>query len=48
MEINSNAPIVSRHEIAIIAPPESVWRVFTDIDSWPEWTEGDRRDVTSL
>jgi uncharacterized protein YndB with AHSA1/START domain len=37
MEINSNAPIVSRHEIAINAPLESVWRVFTDIDSWPEW-----------
>jgi uncharacterized protein YndB with AHSA1/START domain len=37
MEINSNAPIVSRHEIAINAPLESVWRVFADIDSWPEW-----------
>jgi uncharacterized protein YndB with AHSA1/START domain len=37
MEINSNAPIVSRHEVAINAPLESVWRVFTEIDSWPEW-----------
>ena len=37
MEINSNAPIVSRHEVAINAPLESVWCVFTGIDSWPEW-----------
>jgi uncharacterized protein YndB with AHSA1/START domain len=36
-EINSNAPVVSRHEIAINAPLESVWRVFTEIDRWPEW-----------
>jgi uncharacterized protein YndB with AHSA1/START domain len=37
MEINSNAPIISRHEVAISAPLESVWRVFTEIDRWPEW-----------
>jgi uncharacterized protein YndB with AHSA1/START domain len=37
MEINSNAPIVSRHEVAINAPLESVWRLFTKIDGWPEW-----------
>ena len=37
MEINSNAPVVPRHEIAINAPLESVWLLHTEIDSWPQW-----------
>lgn len=37
MEINSNAPIVSHQDVAINAPLESVWRVFTEVSSWPEW-----------
>jgi hypothetical protein len=37
MEINSNAPVISRHEITISAPLESVWMVHTKIDSWPRW-----------
>ena len=37
MEINSNAPVISSHEITISAPLESVWRVHTEIDSWPQW-----------
>jgi uncharacterized protein YndB with AHSA1/START domain len=37
MEINSNAPVTARHEITIDAPLESVWRVHTEIDSWPQW-----------
>jgi hypothetical protein len=37
MEINSNAPVISRHEITISAPLESVWLVHTEIDSWPQW-----------
>jgi uncharacterized protein YndB with AHSA1/START domain len=37
MEINSNAPIISRHEITISAPLETVWRVLTQIDSWSDW-----------
>jgi hypothetical protein len=37
MEINSNAPVISRHEITISAPLESVWMVHTEIDSWPRW-----------
>jgi uncharacterized protein YndB with AHSA1/START domain len=28
---------IPRHEVAINATLESVWRVFTEIDSWPEW-----------
>jgi uncharacterized protein YndB with AHSA1/START domain len=37
MEINSNAPIISCHEITISAPPETVCRVLTQIVSWPDW-----------
>jgi hypothetical protein len=37
METNSNAPIISRHEITISAPLETVWRVLTQIDSWSDW-----------
>jgi hypothetical protein len=35
VEINSNAPIRSCHEITINAPLETVWRIFTQIDSGP-------------
>ncbi len=37
MEINSNAPVISRHGITVSAPLESVWRVHTEIDLWPQW-----------
>lgn len=37
MEINLDAPVISRHEIAIKAPLESVWLVHTQVDSWPQW-----------
>jgi hypothetical protein len=37
MEINSNAPIRSCHEITINAPLETVWRVHTQINGWPGW-----------
>jgi ligand-binding SRPBCC domain-containing protein len=36
MEINSNAPVISRHEITINAPLESVWLLHTEIDAWPQ------------
>lgn len=37
MEINWNAPIRSCHEITINAPLETVWRVHTQINRWPDW-----------
>jgi hypothetical protein len=36
MEVNSNAPLISRHEITISARLESVWLLHTEIDSWPQ------------
>jgi hypothetical protein len=36
-EIDTGAPIVSRTEIEIAAPPEVVWDVLTAFDRWPSW-----------
>ena len=35
--IDTDAPVVSRAEIAIAAPPEQVWTVLTAFDRWPTW-----------
>lgn len=37
MEINTGAPAVARGEIDVAASPEIVWRVLTDVASWPRW-----------
>jgi uncharacterized protein YndB with AHSA1/START domain len=42
--INESAPVVSRREIEIAAPPDAVWDVLTDFEHWPSWL----RDVKSL
>jgi hypothetical protein len=31
------APVSSRREIQVSAPPEVVWEVLTDFGRWPEW-----------
>jgi hypothetical protein len=31
------APVSSKHEIHVSAPPEVVWDVLTDFGRWPEW-----------
>jgi len=31
------APVRSRREIDVAAPPEVVWEVLTDFDRWQEW-----------
>lgn len=37
MKINPNAPLVDRKSIVIHAPRAVVWRLLTDINSWPTW-----------
>jgi hypothetical protein len=40
MEINQQAPLVSRKEIFIQAQPQTVWKIHTDINSWSQWQPG--------
>jgi len=35
--IDPRAPVVSRTEIEIAAPPEAVWDVLTAFNRWPTW-----------
>ena len=44
MDIDHSAPAVAEGEIAIAAPPETVWAVMSDLPGWPTWN----RDVTSM
>jgi uncharacterized protein YndB with AHSA1/START domain len=43
MDIDRTAPVIAKHEIAIDAPLETIWRIHTDIDDWPSW----QPDITS-
>ena len=44
MDIDRNAPALAEGEIAIAAPPETVWGVMSDLSGWPSWN----RDVRSM
>jgi hypothetical protein len=35
--INEQAPIICRKKIEIMAKPERIWKILTDIDHWPKW-----------
>ena len=37
MDIDENAPVITRDEILIDAPLGTVWGLHTDISSWSEW-----------
>ena len=37
MDINSEAPVITRAEIAISAPIETIWEIQTDVAGWPSW-----------
>ncbi len=37
MEIDANAPVITRDETLIDAPAEVIWNIQTDIAAWPRW-----------
>jgi len=37
MDINTAAPVITRDEILIHAPIETVWDIQTDVAAWPSW-----------
>jgi uncharacterized membrane protein len=43
MEINSDAPVITRDEIFIDAPIEKIWEIQTDVANWPSWQPDARR-----
>lgn len=42
MDVDHNAPAVARAERVVAAPPDAVWRLISDIESWPAWNPGVR------
>jgi uncharacterized protein YndB with AHSA1/START domain len=37
MDINTAAPVITRDEIVIDAPIDTIWDIQTDVASWPSW-----------
>jgi Polyketide cyclase / dehydrase and lipid transport len=37
MEINPDAPVITRDEIVIAAPIEVIWDIQIDVANWPSW-----------
>jgi uncharacterized protein YndB with AHSA1/START domain len=37
MDVNTAAPVLTRDEILIHAPIQTVWDVQTDVAAWPSW-----------
>ena len=37
MDINTAAPVITRDEILIHALIETIWKIQTDVASWPSW-----------
>jgi uncharacterized membrane protein len=42
--IDTNAPVVVRHEIVIDAPVDVVWDLHLDVAGWPNW----QHDITDV
>ena len=36
-DVDRSAPVLAHHEIDINAALERVWRLHSDVDSWPSW-----------
>jgi uncharacterized protein YndB with AHSA1/START domain len=37
MDINTTAPVITRDEILIHAPIQTIWEIQTDVAHWPSW-----------
>ena len=37
MDINTEAPVITRDEMVIDAPIETIWQIQTDVANWPSW-----------
>jgi uncharacterized protein YndB with AHSA1/START domain len=37
MDINKDAPVITRDEILIEAPIETIWEIQTNVADWPSW-----------
>jgi uncharacterized protein YndB with AHSA1/START domain len=37
MDINPDAPVVTRDEVLIAAPIQTIWDLQTDVAGWPSW-----------
>jgi len=37
MDINTAAPVITRDEILIAAPVQTIWDIQTDVAAWPSW-----------
>lgn len=35
--IHTDAPVITKLQIVIEAPVETVWKVFSDVDNWSQW-----------
>lgn len=47
VNIDQNAPAITRDEILMAAPLSTVWNVQTDISAWPRWnTDVSRAEMT--
>lgn len=40
MDIDRTAPVVVERHQSVHAPLETIWRMHTDVDSWPQWNTG--------
>lgn len=37
VQIDTDAPVVSRHEVLIDAPLQAIWDLHVDVAGWPSW-----------